>query len=103
MSLIDTLTSEGLFPATRKAREVNRHPSWLLRCILCGVKLADGQRLRLEAIRVGGTWFTSEAAWRRFLEAQQPAESQERPTLRSPAERQRASEAAERELVAAGC
>jgi hypothetical protein len=46
------------------------------RWITEGIKLPTGQRVRLEAARIGGRWCTSAAALRRFFEAQQPARTE---------------------------
>jgi hypothetical protein len=59
------------------------------------VRLADGRRVKLEAIKVGGRLVTSRQALVRFLTAQ-PAEAVEpAPAPRTPGQRERAAEAAE--------
>jgi hypothetical protein len=75
-----------------------------LRWVLQGVKLPDGQRLHLEAIRVGGKWVTSVEALERFALAQTPAldcETKLSPS-RTPGQRRRRTEAAEKELKKLG-
>lgn len=68
------LVSEGLLSATAAVRSLGIHVSvWsILRWIRRGVR----QR-KLEAVRVGGRWFTSVAAVKRFLAAssQRPSSS----------------------------
>lgn len=61
---LDLLVDEGLVSATAAVRSLGLHVSvWtILRWIRHGVR----QR-RLEAVKVGGRWFTSAAAVRRFL------------------------------------
>jgi hypothetical protein len=79
------------------------NPSTIGRWIARGVKGPDGQRIRLEAFRLGGRYVTSREAFARFLGAQQTttdAEHQADP--RTVGQRQRASEAAGAELAAAG-
>jgi len=56
--------------STRQSKPV--HPSTVLRWILEGVKTLGGGRVRLEAVRCGGRWVTSVAAYQRFLAAQTP-------------------------------
>src|SRR5947209_5991282 len=46
--------------------------SCVLRWVLDGVRLDDGRRVRLEAVRVGGKWVTSIEALERFAAAQTP-------------------------------
>jgi hypothetical protein len=57
-------------PSTRQGKPL--HPSTALRWVLKGVKTRDGRRVRLEAVRCGGRWVTSKAAFQRFLSAQTP-------------------------------
>jgi hypothetical protein len=74
-----------------------------LRWVLDGVRLPDGRRVKLEAVRCGNKWITSVEALERFADAQTPRrEEHPAPTPRTPAARQRASERAGRELEAAG-
>src|SRR5262245_61514796 len=51
-------------PPTRNGVPV--HPSTLTRWILAGAAAPDGRRVRLEAVRLGGRWVTSEEAIYRF-------------------------------------
>jgi hypothetical protein len=43
------------------------HLSTVVRAITRGLKLANGERVRLEAIRAGGRWHTSREAVARFI------------------------------------
>lgn len=52
----------------------------------------------LEACKVGGIWFTTEAAIRRFILALSASPAQVVPPPRSPSNRKRQSEAASQEL-----
>jgi len=68
-----------------------------------GVRLPDGSRLKLRATRIGNRFVVSEEALREFINAQQGgADDDAAPTLRSPAQRRRAAEAAGRELERKG-
>ncbi len=86
-------------PSNRGGRPV--HISCVLRWISNGVRLGDGRIVRLEAARVAGRWLTSEAALQRFIAAQNPG-AISAPTIRTPTQRQRASERAARELEKIG-
>jgi hypothetical protein len=66
-----------------------------------GVRLPDGRRVYLEALRVAGRWVTSEKALERFIAAQQAAPT-EAPLPPTPAQRRRAAERAGAELEARG-
>src|SRR5215831_15466946 len=57
-------------PPGRRGRPVTL--SCLLRWILSGVPSPDGQRVRLEAVRLGGRWLTSVEALGRFAAALTP-------------------------------
>jgi len=83
---------------------VPSNPRTFARWILRGVQTADGNRVFLEAVRVGGRWMTSEAALDRFFDALTAAARPPLPPgqLRSPTARTRASEAAEAELKKLG-
>ena len=83
------------FPSARGSGRV--HPQTVVRWIQRGVKSASGRRVRLEAVRVGYRWMTSEAAVKRFLGAATESQAAALP-LRSPGQRQRVSEAAAQEL-----
>lgn len=96
-----------LLPLTHFAKQIGErgtHPSTLTRWILKGVLLPDGSRLHLKAVRAGCRWLVDPADWTDFLNRQTaahlPAAAAQAP--RSPAARQRASEAAARELEKMG-
>ncbi len=76
------------------------HPSTVTRWALKGVRLADGRTVALEAVRVGGRLVTSRQAIVRFVNSQQPSETNT-PTnsaaTLTPRARRRAEEAASRE------
>ena len=77
----------------------------LLRWITRGVKLNNGSKLKLEAVMVGRVWHTSAEALERFF-ARTTADAQgaAAPVIRrTPAARNRAYEAAVKELEAMGC
>jgi hypothetical protein len=104
----DVLTEEPLislsqaaarFPGHRGADRL--HPATLTRWILKGVKALDGRRVKLEAVRIGCRWLTSEPALQRFADALgNPPDDP--PPARTPTARQRASDRADAELRAMG-
>lgn len=107
--LIARLTSEGLnglgaianrLPGQRGATHL--HPATLTRWILKGLPARDGERVYLEAVRVGSRWATSEPAVRRFFARLEPTRTPQAQPLRTPTDRRRASEAAAAALAAAG-
>jgi hypothetical protein len=85
------------------ARQVGHNFSTVFRWIVDGVKAYDGSLVRLEAVRLGRKWVTSQAALQRFAERLTPDLGAHRsPTPRPPAKRQRASEAAGQKLQQLG-
>src|SRR5437870_13273988 len=70
------------------------HLSTILRWILDGALMPSGERVRLDAVRVGGAWKTSAAAMQRFLNALTPQIDDDSPEPRTPTARQRAADAA---------
>ena len=74
--------------------------------ILTGVRGLSGRRVKLEALRVGSRWLTTEAALQRFSDALGGTDAAAPPNPpappRSPAARQTASERAAAELEALG-
>jgi hypothetical protein len=106
-----TLIDETLLSLSQAARRLppgrNGRPvtlSCLLRWVLDGVPGPDGQRVRLEAARLGGRWLTSVEALARFAAALTPrlGSDDPPPRRRSPAARRRRSERAAKELEEAG-
>jgi hypothetical protein len=101
----ETLTSFSQaarrLPPFREGRPVSA--STLFRWATKGVRLSDGSTLRLEAIRIGGRWLTSTEALDRFVRRQTPDFTGiSTSDLRTPGQRNRASERAAAELEAAG-
>jgi hypothetical protein len=91
-----------LVPPARSGRRC--HLSTILRWITRGARGPSGERVRLEAVRLGGRWLTSREALRRFVELLTP-DLDAGPavtTPRTPGQRRRASERAERELARLG-
>jgi hypothetical protein len=84
-------------PRLRAGRPL--HPATVLRWILDGVRGRDGDRIRLEAVRIGGRWCTSAEALQRFLATLSAAPAGPAgPAPRTAGQRQRAAERAGREL-----
>jgi Protein of unknown function (DUF1580) len=96
--LITLTQAAGRYPGHRGADRL--HPATLTRWILRGVRALDGRRVRLEAVRIGCRWLTSEAALARYAAALAATGDPTPP--RSPAARNRAAEAAGRELEQLG-
>src|SRR5262249_41088211 len=90
------------FPPYRQDRPVSSSTVW--RWISAGVKLPDGRRVRLDAVRLSGRWLTSVEAIERFVAAQTPRldEAAGTPAPRNPRQRCRASEAAAEQLEKLG-
>lgn len=90
-----------ILPPGRKGRPA--HISCVLRWILEGAKAPDGQRVRLEALRLGGRWVTSRQALQRFAEALTPQlEGQPERNRRTPTQREKANAATKARLAAIG-
>lgn len=70
---------------------------WCLR----GIKLANGETVKLKHMRAGRTLYTTEEWFDAFAAARNSSSVDEIP-LRSPSERERASEQAARELASIG-
>lgn len=68
-----------------------------------GVRLRNGQRLKLESVRVGKRVMTSGPALERFIMATTESYNTDPEPVRTPTARQRASEKATKELKAIGC
>lgn len=108
--MIDLLkeTTRGLSEAARRLPSARQGKpvtlSCMLRWIMKGVRLPDGQIVRLEAVRLGGRWITSDEALQRFVEAQTPDFAVEETPAppRSPTARQRASSKAARRVEKLG-
>ena len=89
-----------LYEATRIC---GTHFTSVYRWVLKGIPNAEGQRVRLEAIRLGRAWVTSRQALRRFAEGLTPRlDDALIPLPRSAGKRRRASESAAHELERAG-
>lgn len=97
--LITLSEAASRFPGHRGAERL--HPATLTRWILRGVRAVDGRRVKLEAVRVGCRWLTSEPALTRFAAAL-CATHNPPPLSQSPATRRKASERAAAELERLG-
>jgi len=86
------------------ARTARTHFSTVYRWILRGMPGPDGQRIKLEAVRLGRAWLTSKEALKRFADAltPKPDEHGNIPPPRTHRARQKASERAARQLEEAG-
>ena len=88
-------------PSPRPGRRVC--PATVTRWITGGIHVGDGRRVRLEAVKVGGSWVTSAEAIGRFIAATTPAVEGPGPEpVRTAASRHRASQLAAEQLRAAG-
>jgi hypothetical protein len=97
--LISLSQAAARFPGHRGAERL--HPATMTRWILRGVLAVDGRRVKLEAIRLGCRWLTSEPALQRFADALSTPPADSVPT-RIPTARQKASARAAAELRAMG-
>jgi hypothetical protein len=89
------------FPPYRENKPIA--PSTVFRWMLNGVRLPDGSRVRLEAVRLGGRWLTSAPAIERFIARQTPSlETDSGPRSRSARTNTLAAEQAARELEQLG-
>jgi hypothetical protein len=96
-TLIGLCEAARRLPPGRGGRPVSF--SAVLRWITDGISGPDGQRIRLEGVRVGGRWLTSEEALARWAERLTPRlDSKAAPLPRSPARRRREGERAAKEL-----
>jgi hypothetical protein len=100
-SLIGLCEAARRLPPGRRGRPVSF--SCVLRWITDGIPGPDGHRVKLEAVRVGGRWLTSEEALARWAERLTPRiDTDAAPVPRSPAHRQRAAARAGQALDRAG-
>jgi hypothetical protein len=97
---INLATAARQIPPARNGKKT--HVGTILRWIMSGAKRPDGEKVRLEAIRVGGRWFTSHEALKRFAEALTPSFGDTTPTPATPGKRRRAAERAAKELEKVG-
>jgi hypothetical protein len=97
-TLLTLAQAARLFPPARRGRPVNSSTLW--RWCRRGVRI-EGGTVRLECVRISGRWLTSREAISRFVARQTPS-ALPAPRLRTPGQRQRASERAERELQKLG-
>lgn len=88
-----------LMPSSRRGKPVSL--SCMVRWVVDGVKLPTGDRVRLEACRLGGRWLSSLAALQRFITAQTPQPGQP-PLPRPDRQRNAAAARAARSLAKAG-
>src|SRR5262245_22444154 len=98
-TLISFSQAAGMFPPFRRERPVS--PSCIWRWFRHGVRLANGEVVRLEAVKVAGRHLTTKEAVRRFVAAQQidglatvDRATQPPSVRRSPIQRQKDSERA---------
>jgi hypothetical protein len=100
--LIGLTEAAKYVPPVRGGKRV--HLSTILRWIVSGAKGPGGDRIKLEAIRLGGSWKTSREALQRFGERLTPDldRTTELAKPRSPAGREHAAERAARELEKIG-
>jgi hypothetical protein len=73
------------------------HATTLWRWSTIGARTPNG-RVKLERVRVGSVWFTSREALSRFFAALAEPADDDRPPIRTPTQRKRASERAARQL-----
>jgi hypothetical protein len=100
-ALLSLREAAKLLPSARQGRPVSFACVW--RWVLHGCRAADGQLVRLEALRLGSRWVTSKEAIQRWAERLTPAVDDKPlsppPTLK---QRRKAAERAEKELERLG-
>lgn len=89
----------GLGPVARK---IKRNPSTITNWIQKGCTAADGTRVKLEGVRIGYKWMTSEAALNRFFERLSAIGETAREHVIPPTDRRKQVAAAVREMEMAG-
>jgi hypothetical protein len=100
---LSRLTAEGPVFVAEVAGRRRTHPATVTRWMLRGVRGPDGTRVYLEHFRQGAKLVTSWPAVDRFLAAlQSPSQTDATPVRRSPTQRTKAADRAERELEKAG-
>ena len=96
-STISLNQAARLLPLGRGGRPASL--SCVLRWILTGARGPSGERVRLEAVRLGSRWITSQEALQRFAERLTPRlDAADQPTPRGPAKRHRDSDRAAEQL-----
>lgn len=86
-----------LLPSNRAGKRVNFATVW--RWVLKGVNTLEGNRVRLEAVRVGGRWLTSREALDRFAASLTPStDTATTNPIRAPSRRRRDISAATKRL-----
>lgn len=74
----EVLDGEGL-AVDVAAESVHVHRCTVHKWITMGLRQPSGEIIRLEAVRLGGSWFTSRAALSRFIDATNPAVNDQQP------------------------
>jgi hypothetical protein len=100
-TLISLIQAARKLPPGRNGSPVSL--GCVIRWVTKGCPAPDGERIRLEAVRLGGRWLTSEQALARFAERLTPRlDDHPAPMPRTPTQRERASQRAAEQLEAAG-
>lgn len=107
--LVEIAAGQGE-PLTRLARRIPSYRSGrpctlscLVRWVLNGVQLPNGERVTLEAARLAGRWISTPGALSRFIKAQTPRFGDIEPVrIRTLNQRTKASARAARELKKSG-
>ena len=99
IDLADEIASSGGITLTELAHQHRTNPSTTFRWAQKGLPSGYGVRIRLEAIKRGKKWLTSQAAVKRFfaaLPASTPAPTA--PPIRTPSKRERDCDRAKKQL-----
>lgn len=100
-TLISLAEAASRLPPGRSGKPV--HFSCVLRWVTNGICGPDGQRIKLEAVRVGGRWLTSKEALARWAERLTPRpDAEPSMTCRAPTKRRKLAENVLKELERAG-
>lgn len=98
--LLSLRQASRLLPSNRGGKPVSF--ACLLRWITHGVRGPNGDRVQLEACRLGSRWLTSREALQRFAEALTPTAADKSTANNTVRQRTRAAERAARELESMG-
>lgn len=99
IDLASEIARGGGLTLVELARQHRVNPSTVFRWLLDGLPRGDGTRVKLEAIRRGKRWLTTQSAVDRFFAALPTNVQAEATPMRSPATREKASQKAKRSLA----
>jgi hypothetical protein len=102
-TIVSIHEAAAVFPGRRPGKKLNFRTLW--RWIIKGIHAADGQIVRLEAVRLGARWVTSREAIARFSARLTPTTTEitgSAGNMRTPTQRQLDGRVAAKELEKMG-